>query len=969
MRFAYFGLRARVIALTAAAAFPSIIAVMYAGVEQRRDAERDAEMAVFHLARIAATEHRRLLEETRNLLAVFAKQPEILSNDPAVCGAFLARFLDSGGPYANFGAVTQAGQLNCSGVPLESPIDVREVPVFRRALEAPQMTTGGYVVGRITGQPVLVVTHPVERTSGVGVVFAAVSLKWLNDLISRSSLPEQTRTTVFDRDFRVLARFPNPDEWIGQDASASGLVSAIRENADKGTAHAVDLTGSEQLYGIAPLYDGSGEQVAYVAIGVALNVALADAEALLKRSLAAVILLLFLLALIAWVGGRAFVTRPIRQLIEVSQRMQRGDFTVRAPLARGYTELDELARAYNTMADSLQLHEKVLQDHVENFAFLNRVYAVSSASNGAILRIRDKVELFQEICRIAVEEGCFRAAWIGELVNEKITPVAYTGLPRRNIELICDNANELYETGSMPTIVALRDGRHTVWDEHQLIASALGETFLEFGIRASASFPLSVRGETVACFTLYAKEPDIFDTGELRLLQNIAADASFGLEYLEKEQHQQHLAYYDSLTDLPNPRMFRETLEKVLLRDYGEKRLCAVVVMGLRDLRRITDALGRHVGDALAQHVAKQLSGRAEEKFSLARLSQEEFALLICNVNDIADIHARVDDIVAMVPRLVRIESQLINLSWSIGAAIHSKDGAEADVLIRNAERASHSADLTDSYVPVFYTPSLEDDAKARLEMEAGLRDAMRNNEFSLCYQPVVDIKSGKTVSVEALLRWQHSDLGHLTAASFVPVAEETGLIVPIGEWIIECARKQNEIWHEKGITDIPIALNVSAKQLQQPEFAQQMFALADRYDHVSLAIEVTESELIRNVQSTIELLRQFKSRGISIYVDDFGTGYSSLSYLQQLPIDVVKIDRSFIQDLSTNPRTRAMVQAIITMAHGLGLRVVAEGVEQAAELQILKEMNCDAVQGFYFGQPASGEDVEAFFNRNMLAA
>ncbi len=970
MSLAYFGLRSRVLALTAAVALPSVVAVIYAGIEQRRDAEGSAELAVFNLARIAATEHKRLLDDAQSLLAGLAKQPEIASGDAASCGAFLHRFLDSAGSYVNFGVVAADGEIVCSAKGQESALSLSDKTIFRRALDNGRAASAGIVADPTGHRAVFVVARPVPVGDTMGVIFTAATLDWLSGLVSRASVLGDSMTTVMDADFRVLARFPDHDEWVGRSVGDSALARAVIGNVDKGVARTTDLSGTDRLYGMAALYDAAGETTAYVTIGVSYDVALAAAEDASKRNLVAVVLLMMLFGAIAWWGGSAFVIRPIRQLIAVTGRMEKGDFSVRAPVTRADTELDELARAYNTMAESLARHERALQKHVEDFAFLNRVYAVSSASNGAILRIRDKSELLHEICRIAVEEGCFRAAWIGEFDKSKnsVVPVAHAGMPRRVVESLCTAANEQFSMGSMPTVVALRDGRYAVWGELQLQASAMRAIYAECGIRASAAFPLTVRSEVVGCLTLYAKEPDIFDTNELRLLQMVAADASFGLEYLEKEQQHEYLAYYDALTDLPNRRLFRDKVEQLLRREDEQSICCAVLVLGLRDLRRIGDTLGRHVSDAVVQQVARQLGRRNEQGQPLARLSQEEFAV-ICDAANREQIRRRADHILATLPRSIRVENQLINLAWSAGLAIYPDDAADADTLIRNAEHACHAAEASEHFAAVFYTPELEDQAKARLEMEAGLRDAVRNEEFSLYYQPVVDVHSGKTTSVEALLRWRHGQLGPLTAASFVPVAEETGLIVPIGEWVLAHAYAQSELWRKKGHGDVSIALNVSVKQLQQPDFATQMLALIDGGSKVSLALEVTESELIRNVQTTVELLRMLKQRGIAISVDDFGTGYSSLSYLQQLPIDVVKIDRSFVQDLAANPRTRAMVQAIIAMAHGLGLKVVAEGVERADELQILKEMDCDSVQGFYFGQPASGDDVEQCFKRNMLAA
>jgi diguanylate cyclase (GGDEF)-like protein len=973
--FHLLSLRVRLILLVALAAAPMLCAILYDAYEQGERATLHAESEVLRLARSAAAEHRRIIGDARKLLTLLAKQPEVRGLDPTACSTFVRRFLDEGGPYANLGAIAADGNVICSALPLERPFNVVDRPVFRQTVSTRRFTVGGYMMGHISKMPVIVTGFPIldEQGGAVGVAFAAISLQWLNNLISNAQLPPQSMTTVVDSQLRVLARWPG-DDWIGQPVGDTPLGRELAIDHQDRVVHSTDLGGKERLYGITHLTGDTDQAQAHVAIGVADNVALAETRSLLRRNLIAFALVTLLLFTIAWWGGSVLVIRQLKQLVNVSGELERGNLGARAPELPGQHEIAQLCRAYNRMADALQRRNQDIQAHTEEIDRLNRIHAVLSATNAAVLRVQERQALLDEICRIAVNEGKFVLALVSEHDNGSgaVRPLASAGADEATVARLHGAINRSNAAArQLPTAQTLHDGRTTVAAASDLEQPEVGDIFAALGVGACAAFPLQVEGKVVASLTLHAAETDFFDHEELKLLQVMAADASFGLDYLEKEQHRRYLAFFDPLTDLPNRYRFHDELTQQLKTAENNCTSLAVLVLGLRSFRRINDTLGRHVGDSVLRQSARALRQVIEPQDMLARIGNDEFAVALPADVTGTQLSERTSRILAAAPRKLQIQDQEVYVGWNGGVALYPLDATDPQTLIKHAELASHSSVRSDSGGLLFYSPTLDTQARRRYEIELGLREAASRGELSLHYQPVVDVHSGRTSSVEALLRWNSHELGALPAASFIPVAEETGLIVPLGEWAIARACQQALTWQSAGHRTVSIALNVSVKQLQQHDFADRLLEIirGAGCDPAStpLAIEVTESELMHNVKSSAEVLTRIKKAGLSIYVDDFGTGYSSLSYLHQLPIDVLKIDRSFIQGIVGNPRTLATVKAIIVMAHNLGLRVIAEGVEEAAELQILRDIHCDAIQGYLVSVPCSGDSLQPLLGTALL--
>ncbi|MFO1206197.1 MAG: EAL domain-containing protein [Burkholderiales bacterium] len=427
------------------------------------------------------------------------------------------------------------------------------------------------------------------------------------------------------------------------------------------------------------------------------------------------------------------------------------------------------------------------------------------------------------------------------------------------------------------------------------------------------------------------------------------------------ERRIEHLAHHDFLTDLPNRSLLRDRLEVALGQARREGRLVGALFIDLDRLKVVNDTLGHEAGDQLLREAARRLTGTMREGDTVARLGGDEFMVVLPNMADSRGAAAVARKILDGLARPMELKGQEVFMSASIGISLFPTDAADSEALIRNADAAMYSAKRNGGDNYQFYTSDLNVQVQERLVIEQGLRVAEQRNELHLLYQPKVDLATGAIIGVEALLRWHHPTLGSISPERFIPVAEETGLIVPIGEWVLRRACMQVRAWREAGI-ELPIAVNLSACQFRQRNLAQTIHRILSEtgVPPQFIEIEITESDVMENAESAIATLVELKSRGISISIDDFGTGYSSLSYLKRFPLDVLKIDRSFVRDIAVDSDDAAIVEAIIALARSLEIKVVAEGVETPDQMAFLNRSGCNFAQGYLFSPPVEAERVAA---------
>ncbi len=449
------------------------------------------------------------------------------------------------------------------------------------------------------------------------------------------------------------------------------------------------------------------------------------------------------------------------------------------------------------------------------------------------------------------------------------------------------------------------------------------------------------------------------EQGETTHYLGVFADLS---EKKQAETRLHRLAYYDVLTNLPNRLLLEERLKQALAAASSNNLLAAVLHLDLDRFKAINDTLGHASGDKLLQAVAERLTGNVRGSDTLARFSGDEFAVLLTDVGNQENAALVARKILDALARPFVLDGHEIFITPSIGIAFYPADAANKDDLLRNADTAMSHAKAQGGNGYRFYDAKMNAGISQRLTLETGLRHALKRNEFLLYYQPQVDLRSGKIIGMEALLRWQHPERGLVSPAEFIPLLEETGLIVQVGEWVLRAACAQNSAWLAAGLPRMRMAVNLSAHQFRQSSLAD---AVCQALEDSGLApelleLEITESIMIQDLQTTLTTLNQLHLIGIQISIDDFGTGYSSLSYLKRLPISKIKIDQSFVRDICGDPDDAAIADAVISLGHSLKMQVIAEGVETVEQLDYLRAHGCDEFQGYYFSRPVPAETFAA---------
>jgi diguanylate cyclase (GGDEF)-like protein len=442
---------------------------------------------------------------------------------------------------------------------------------------------------------------------------------------------------------------------------------------------------------------------------------------------------------------------------------------------------------------------------------------------------------------------------------------------------------------------------------------------------------------------------------------------------LEKANAQlEHAATHDALTGLPNRVLLADRLAQATAQSERYSRGFAVMVVDLDRFKSINDSLGHIAGDDLLKEMAKRLSQQLRKADTLARLGGDEFVLVLNEISGPRDAETVASKVLAAMAQPVTLSGLEVQISASIGISVFPEDGVDAETLLQHADAAMYHAKKNGRNAFQFFAPVMNAFARERLEIESGLRRALvQGGEFELHYQPKVEVSSGRIDSAEALIRWRHPKRGLTAPSGFIPIAEETGLIVPIGEWVLFEACRQARAWQSGGMQPLRIAVNLSAQQFKQKSLVttvREALAAAG-LDPGYLELELTESAVMHDAESSIQVLRQLSDLGVRISVDDFGTGYSSLSYLRRLPLDKLKIDRSFIREVAASRDDAEIVRAIVSLAHSLHLKVIAEGVETAEQLTFLRGLGCDQYQGFHCSPPVPADEFEHFMRTTPLDA
>jgi diguanylate cyclase (GGDEF)-like protein len=462
-------------------------------------------------------------------------------------------------------------------------------------------------------------------------------------------------------------------------------------------------------------------------------------------------------------------------------------------------------------------------------------------------------------------------------------------------------------------------------------------------------------------------EEHTWSAQEESIVSTLATSISAALQRQYKDEIIQQQAFHDALTGLPNRILFTDRLNLALAEARRSQQSLAVMFMDLDRFKTINDTLGHSAGDALLQEVAKRVKDCLRESDTVARWGGDEFTLLLPDISHVEDATRTAQRILEAFREVIPLEGHEIYVNTSLGIAFYPSDGKEAETLLKNADVALYQAKERGRGIYQLYNRVMNSEASEQFVLRNGLRHALDRQELLLHYQPQVDLVSGRFIGTEALLRWQHPDKGLISPATFIPLAEETGLIIEIGEWVLRTACQQTVNWQREGLQPLSIAVNLSARQFFEPNLVEMVAKILQetQLDPSALELEITESVAIKNIGVAQDILRQIQAMGVRIAMDDFGTGYSSLNYLTQLPLDTLKIDRSFIQNLRSEAKELEIIHAVISLGRALDLTVIAEGIDNTEQLSLLKSLNCSIVQGYLTGRPLPADELRGSLQEN----
>jgi len=634
-------------------------------------------------------------------------------------------------------------------------------------------------------------------------------------------------------------------------------------------------------------------------------------------------------------------------------RMLRPDGTVRWILTRIFPIVDDQGTVVRTVGVSSDITERKLAEL--RITRLNRTYAVLSGINSLIVRATDRDSLLQNACHLAVNEGGFKVAWCG-LVDEasrELRATASAGSADDIAASVRVNVDE-HAAGASPAIDALRSGQPQICNDvaDEDARALYREQYLARGFRSLAALPLVIAGKPAGCFLLLTDVAGYFDAEEMRLLVELAGDISFALDHIGKVEQLDYLARFDPLTGLPNRRTFEERISQYIGMASRSGTQFAVVVADPERFEALNNTLGRSVADEVLRQSAARFSGAAGGTDLCGHIGSDQFAAIVPGIDE-SGISRLLEDLWHnWLGAPFMVGGNAIELTAKAGIALFRTDGMTAEDLLNNAIAALRSAKESSRKVG-FYTRDLGERIAERLVLERALRHALENNEYRLHYQPKVDLAGRRIRGLEALIRWQRPDQGLVSPDEFIPVLEETGMIVEAGAWVLRQACLDRKRWLDGGLDNVRIAVNVSAIQLSRDDFVSTVGELVrDGDGDCGLDIEVTESVLMSDLSDNLIKLTAVRDFGVGIALDDFGTGYSSMAYLAKLPVGMLKIDRSFVASMLEDPSVLTLVSTIISLAHSLKLETVAEGVETEEQARLLRLLGCDQMQGYLISKP-----------------
>jgi diguanylate cyclase (GGDEF)-like protein/PAS domain S-box-containing protein len=1079
-------LNMRQMLLVATILLPALGILILQAVSDRKQAEvRLAQEAHLFSAQVGMGS-KEILPDPETYLSQLAKLPELFSND-AVCENLMQTWLKADYYFHNLFVAAPNGRLTCSGLPLDSPVNVKNRSYYKRAIESKRFSIGDFQRSR-DNTPIIVFALPVLNDAGevVAIIGASARLTWFEEAfkkaLSTTSL-EAVTSAAIDENGLIIAASPNrPDtgkfvkgwsESVREGAKKSIYVS--RETMDNGAVLATTYLA---------LYKSETANI-YLRVGIPQDAAMALVAANTKQRLGFLFAFALITAISAWWLTSWLVITPIRRLKTTALSLGGGALNARTGVPHADGEIGELAKHFDAMAERLEAQHNARTQ-------LTRLKALRGEVNAAVLRAKDEATLLHEVCEIVRKGGEFdiaMVAYVDRRDPSKLHRRAWSASDTHAATLLADSGWLVRPPPADPIVCAVATGsvclnRHN--DQGQKKEWLESEGAL--GCREAIGLPIVSAGRIIGGIGIYSRKDNDFDADQIQMLLDTASDLGFGVgalqadkrlresqdllrmivdniptmifakdvknfafvsinkagerllgrteaellgktdfdlfpksqaDYFRKmdeaaliaekefvvtdepittaagdtrlvetkklrllaadgtskyllgisediterrlaERHLNFMAEHDQLTGLVNryglSRHFEVNQSQAAA---GEPSQTTALYVDVDGFKEINDTLGHAVGDKLLGVVAQLLKQARDGNHEVARVGGDEFIIMLGQQNRDEDAVALAEHIRQRCEQPFQIGDHEIFISVSIGISSLNEQVKSYDELLRTADIAMYHAKSQGRNRYVVYSPDMHSRATERLAMRNHLRHAISNNELTVHYQPRVSMLTGEIIGAEALLRWTNSQLGSISPAVFIPLAEDSGLIVPIGNWVLRQACLQAKAWESVVAGHFQMAVNLSPRQLRQVGLLETIkLALSESgLPAESLELEITESTLMDRGSDPIGVLNAISALGIRLAVDDFGTGYSNLSYLKKLPVDVLKVDQSFVRGLTHEKNDLMLVTAIVAMAKSLSLSVTAEGIETREQWDIIRGLGVDDYQGYYFAKPMRPEE------------
>jgi diguanylate cyclase (GGDEF)-like protein len=965
------GLRGRMVGLVVLAVLPGFIVGALNAVSMMTQAQEAARASLMSaLERITQASETEVKHAAADMVAVTRQMP----GGEIACSEALVAFARHNPRYLDVGVVDSDGRFVCD---LPRP-GVARTPVDRKlvqlALRTPARPTSALISVQGSQLPRLVVFHVLPSAGGAVGRVAYTSIEFSRAFkLATDPIAKEARVVVIDIEGHGSELKTEAGHHL-KPLSASELSSLDVDGRLAPAAGPSIVRAGASLIGMIPLGTAGGPD------GIMLDISREDlyrgAWLELRLSITVMIFaLLFILLLLLWASER-LIMQPASLLTHAADRLALGDLGTRTGLPPGNDEFSRVAMAFDRMAENIQQRTEENALHLRTLRRTSQLQSVLATLNAAIFHRESPAQLLDTVCKSLCETGGFHLAWVGEADSGTglVNPVSWAGPGSAVLAGMLVSLDDSVAEGRGPTAASARGDVVSVSNRFIEDASTAAWHALapQLGIGSALALPMGVTPEgRRRVLTVYAREADYFVVDEIQLIEQVAHDAAFGLHLMATEQVLAHASSHDSVTGLPNHLLLKERLGDAIWRARSSQKKVVVSVLEV-GFQQVVSQWGSQQGHALFKQTGETIEASLSAMDMVGVLTGARFAIIMSDIEELDTAEWRIASLVDRLRALqVPATHGSITPMVKVGVSIFPDDGGGHEDLIDQALEVLTQAEQEGDESIRFFAPAISCALQENRILAQELHDAIGRNELILHYQPIVILETGALRGFEALLRWMHPTRGEISPERFIPLAESSGLISAIGEWVVEQAARQAAAWTRLGVTGLSITINVSAIQLRDIHFAGRIRRLLEsvgmRSTAVSLAMEVTESQLIVDVEKSIALLNELKAMGIAIIIDDFGTGYSSLSYLHRLPLDVLKIDKSFTKNIDTSPQDQKMVAGILALAQSLGLETVAEGIERVEQLQVVKRMGFTYGQGFFYDRGLPVGELQRTWLRALI--